>query len=340
MAQSITITGSAFSGCPVIATVVADNLSSTPSFHRVKATVTAQLSGNRGVSTTYVFTQPVKEASNVSVDIDVSSALRAVADSFEYTSAPGAVPYIIYSVSAIDEYMIDGEIQQSSSAKNSGNYYALIGKFTDRERLSGNVSITSLSTKPSSMSEAVRIGTDYVYPSNYVFSAINTVPASEPSSAVVNVITTTTNINGKVVYPIAKTADDYEFRFINRRGMMESVCLHSLRQTDVKMSSEDYTISRPETLSAFSRGITVKNSVHEEWKLATDPVDMAWYQWFIHDFLMSKYTWVNITDLSGSSLWIPCRVKMSDTAKGYNRQSHELLSMEFTCILDIDGNPY
>lgn len=335
MAQSITITGSAFSGCPVIATIVADNLSSTPSFHRVKATVTAQLSGNRGDSGTYEFTQPVKQASNVSVDIDISSAFRAIIDSFNYTSTPGAVPYIIYSVSAIDEYMIDGELQQSTTAKNSGNYYALIGKFTDRERLSGNFAITSLSTKPSTIPEVVRIGTSYVYPSSYVFSAINTVPDSEPSSTVFPVLSTTTSINGKTVYPIAKSEDDYEFRFINRRGMMESICLHSLRQTDIKMSSDDYTISRPETLSVFSRGITVKNSVHEEWKLATDPVDMSWFQWFVHDFLMSKYTWVNVT-----GLWIPCRVKMSDTAKGCNRQSRELLSMEFTCILDIDGNPY
>ena len=102
MAQKILLTsGSILAGNPITFTIspfVPDN---TPSFHRVIVEVVFD---NDGSYDTIQLNEPVtKEGTDVS--IDVSSALRAALDSYEYTPEPTTYPFVSWYVRAYDEYM-------------------------------------------------------------------------------------------------------------------------------------------------------------------------------------------------------------------------------------------
>ena len=98
MAQTISfLSGSPFIENPIVYNVTANEVTGVVSFHNVMLQVTAGLQGGNYVD--YVLHSPVD--SGETVQIDISSALRAVASDYKYASTPpDHYPYISYSLKA------------------------------------------------------------------------------------------------------------------------------------------------------------------------------------------------------------------------------------------------
>jgi hypothetical protein len=136
-------------------------------------------------------------------------------------------------------------------------------------------------------------------------------------------------------YPIAAPADAYALRFINSLGVHESLHLHCLRQTAVNVKTDHYIIARQETISQFSRGVTVKQNGYEQWKMSSGPLDLAWQRYYLHEVLMAEKAWIEI-----DGQWLPCHIIPEESTAGVDRSKGEALTVEFTIRFDINGSPF
>jgi hypothetical protein len=197
MAQSISlISGSPFAGCPIVYSVQPAAYDGDRTFHRIIVRVYAKLE-NDDDYTTFDFSNPVETKPDgqsfvtVASTFDISSALVAVADKYEYDANPTfpkRYPYIKFRVEAWDEWMIDGVVSTnqnvvywpSAPTTISGTTYdfygyAFMGAFNDLERMGtlidGNgveyLNITYLSRKPNTSPEFVYKSTPFIYPSTF-----------------------------------------------------------------------------------------------------------------------------------------------------------------------------
>ena len=191
MAQGISlISGSPLIGCPIVYSVQPEDYAANRTFHRIIVRVYAKLETDSGY-TTFDFSTPVETKpsgasySTQPSQFDISSALRAVADKYEYTpEPPECYPYIKFRIEAWDEWMISGDIypQQNVVAWPSlpvGNNqfygYAFMGAFNDMERMNAQVDqndveyldVTYLSRKPNTSPEIIFVGFPFVYPAAF-----------------------------------------------------------------------------------------------------------------------------------------------------------------------------
>ena len=187
MAQTISlISGSPFAGCPIVYNVQPNTYGNNRTFHRILLRVYAQLEGD-DAETKFDFSQPVEIKENNGSyttqisQFDISSALQAIAEKYEYTPDPPArYPYIRFRVEAWDEWMVNGEIYSNQNLvkwpENSNvNYefyaYAFMGAFNDLERMNAQIdgngveflNITNLSRKPNTYPEIVFKNAPFVY---------------------------------------------------------------------------------------------------------------------------------------------------------------------------------
>lgn len=347
MAKAITFkSGSPLIGSPIVYAVQASTVSATSgtvAFHRVYVQVHAGLAG--GDYADIVLSSPVD--SGETVNIDISSALRSVADQYEYTSEPATYPYIAFSLKAWDEYMENGSLHENVEPVTLGTDdapagYALMGEYSDLDRLlAGDTkNITLLSRKPSTRPETLCAGETFVYPTVLSNVTLANVKDNRPQSVAYDVVIDADNpegfrtLGGRKVYVIPKQRDRYQFRFINRLGVMESIGVFALRETSVGITRNDYVRATQETFGSFSRYLSTKKNDAETWKLSSGPVDEAWQQWFLHEFLMTEHAWINV-----NGHWLPVIILPEDTVSGMNRHEHRLLEVQFSVKFDMNGSP-
>ena len=378
MAQGISlISGSPLIGSPIVYRVTPEVYAANRTFHRIIVRVYAKLETD-GEYTTFDFSTPVEtKPSGLSYStqpsqFDISSALRAVADKYEYTpEPPERYPYIKFRIEAWDEWMVNGDISTRQGVvywpslpvgSNQFYGYAFMGAFNDMERMNAQVdqnnveylNIERLSRKPLTP-EIVFINAPFTFPqvfsqglnTDYVDSDsgnyVSNAPSYGPCSAHFRLrikgeytVAVTDAINRKV-YATDLPANFHVIRFINNMGVMESVHVTSLTKKEVNIHTEKYTISRQETLKKFSRALTVKTEDYETWTLASGPLDEDWVSWYIHEFLMAQVMWISIVRNSTVE-WVPCHVLPEETTMLRDTEKASMMSVQFRLQMDINGS--
>ena len=314
------ISGSKFIGCPIVIPVRPGSIAGNPVFHRVRLKVDVTGSG----SGTFEFTTPVNGQSLL--NFDISSALRTVADQYQYTASPVSYPTYGYTATAYDDYMIDGEAKEGmldSTTADSGFY---LGRLTDRERLTGERPV-AWSRKPVQKAdctpEVVFVGCEYL-----LAGAFSQAPSVQTQTIAAGGATQRT-------YPIAKPRDGYELRFINSLGVHESLHVQCLIGGETAIATDRHVITRQETVTQFSRGVSIKQNDHERWKMSSGPLDRAWQQYYLHEPLMARWAWLKV-----DGQWLPVHILPDETVPGIDRQKASLLEVPFTIEFDINGSPF
>lgn len=338
MASALLIQGaSPLIGSPITYRVRAAVVSGSVAFHRVKLTVSAMLDGETA-ATALTLSSPAE--SGEYLYFDISSALRAVADRYEYTpTPPSAYPRIQYTLSACDEYMQNGEVFDNVGVVElSTPQYVLLGAYSDMERLlsNGSKQAQHFTRKPYSSSEVVMVGETMVCPQSFAAPVTSGLATVGPTSKVVNITTAgIQTVNGRSVYAIpAGQTDRYQFRFVNGLGCLESISVRSLRTTEMNVTQEEYIRSIQESFGSFSRGLITKKNDYETWQLSSGPLDQNWLSWFMHEFMMAKFVWVLI-----GTKWIGCHIVPEETVTGINRTDGSICEVKFSVRLDINGSP-
>lgn len=342
MAQKLILeNGSPLIGSPIVYGVTAASLANldTVTFHRIKLKVTAGLQG--GSYRDIIMSSPVEDGERIMIDI--SSALRAVADDYVYTvEPPEHYPYIAFSLEAWDEYMQNGETHENVGVVKNDGGRALFGGYSDLDRIlsNGNKTTKRFSRKPQSYPELVVEGETWIHPQDMVCtiggitngpsSVVHTLTIDEDHPAGLR------EIDGIQVYVSERyNIDRYQFRFVNSLGCMESIGVYSLLSSKVNVSKEEYVRSGMETFSSFSRGIITKKNDYETWALSSGPLTHEWQQWFLHEFLMARWVWIEI---NGS--WLPCHIIPEETITAVDKTNSSVMSVSFSVRLDFNGSPY
>ena len=325
MAQSLVlVSGSPLIGSPITYKVRAAVVSGQTAFHRVKLTVKCSLSSSsRQMSLT--LSSPAE--SGEELYFDISSALRAAADEYEYTPYPQeSYPTVSYSLEAVDEYMQNGEVHDNVGKVTSSGGPCYLGAYSDYERMVSDGSRqlpSSFSRKPKTIPEVVAVGEKVVIPG--ASSGCAEYEVTEEGLQ---------TLGGRQFYAVpANTPDRYEFRFVNGLGVLESISVRSLAQESMNVTQETFIRAVQETFGSFSRGIVTKKNDYDMWKLSSGPLDKAWQAWFMHEFLMCKYCWAKVGDV-----WLPCHIVPEETVTGVNRTQPSLREVQFAVRFDLNGS--
>lgn len=321
MATIGTIIGSKYIGCPITVPVTCASLSAATTFRRVRLKVTINTTNE------FEFSTPVSAGVNQTetVQFDISSALRAVAEQYEYQSDTENVNYPVYTVKldAYDDYMIDGQSSEGMYHHTStlGNHFCQ-GRLTDRERLT-SATPQVYSRKPTSGTEVIFIGSTYISA-----GATSADPAITRTT-----VAAATSIAG--TYVVAMPQDGYELLFVNSMGVHESLCLQCLRDEETPITTNSYVVAKQETISQFSRSLTRKQDDREEWKLSSGPLDQAWLRYYIHEVLMAEVAWLKV-----NGQWLPIEILPDDSVVGVSRTKADMLEVQFKVKFGINGSPW
>lgn len=333
---------SRFIGSPISVPVTASSPTGNVTFHRVRLKVTVGDGGS--VITTgdvdFEFSAPCKN--NETVWFDISSAYRAFADSYGPTPTAFSYPRLTASIEAVDDYMIDGvsyEGVSSSGQKTVSSKY--LGALTDKERGYGTSNSWSeparYSRKPTSSPEICFYHPNAQGQSDGTVKHLSagTTGVNAPSVSQVTVpVGSPTGQNPANIYGIPYPPDGHEIRFINSLGVHENIFVSGLPTKEVNITTDKYTIARQETLTQFSRGLTVKQNDYETWTFSSGPLDEQWASWYIHEFLMARWVWISI-----GGAWVPCHVLPEETTTLISREKAQMLEVQFKLQLDINGSP-
>lgn len=354
MAKKIILTsGSILNGSPITFSVMpqlvtgkdADGKVIYPSFHRVIIEVKCGLS--TGSYETIKMSAPVEqEIEGLDVSLDVSSALRTLRDSYEYTPYATTYPYVSFNVKAYDEYMLNGEVKTNQGVQfypSETTYLrTLFGSFTDAERYisgAGKGSVTSLSRKPVSSPHAIAVGETFAYTPPY--STYQTIDSSgtleSPTSKIINITQEGVQVvGGQNLYalPASEAKNRTGFRFINSFGVLESISVPKAYSKKLSVSTLVYTVERQETFNKFSRVASKKQNDKESWLFQTDPLTEDWLSWYLHEFLMSEHIWIEV-----KGTWLPCTITPEDDITMMDKTNVNMFSVSFTVQLDINGSP-
>jgi len=382
MAQAIAlISGSPLIGSPIVLRVVPEAYSSRRTFHRIMVRVYAKLETDEDYTTFDFLTSVETKPSGASyatqpATFDISSALRAVADKYEYEATPPTrYPYIKFRVEAWDEWMVDGSISTNQGVvkwptNTNASYtfyaYAFMGAWTDLERLKASVdqsgveflNTSVMSRKPNSSPEVVFLGSAFIYPDTFNRSILDTdhmsddatpvfvsgAPSNGPKSLSHTPSTAgAATVGGHNIYAITEPANAYLLRFINGLGCMESLHVESLVKREVPIQTDKHTVAKQETLKKFSRSVVRKTNDRETWYLTSGPLDREWASWYIHEFLMSEQVWIGLNSqlstLNSQLIWIPCHVVPEETTVLEDSVNAQPMEVQFKLEMDINGSP-
>lgn len=326
MAATGTLNNPRLSGLPMIYTVHTSRFADV-TFQRVVAVVS--VTDTLGtVIDSFRFSQPTRGDEDIRMDI--SSAVRAMADNHRYEPQTLSYPAYQIAIELYEEYLLDGIVHKvaGQGIAQSGRIY--IGTLSDMERLTESLPAT-WSRKPDAsaqlawtgarMAVAGRAVDDDGVTWNNPTAFERTVPSG--SSPTYNTFGT------------PKPRDGYQLRFINSLGVHEDAFLQCLRTTEVPIKTDAHTVALQETVTDFSRRIAVKKNGHEKWKMSSGPVDQAWQQWYLHEVLMASWAWLFV-----NGRWIPCGILPEETVTGMDRQKASQLEVQFTIEFDINGSPF
>ena len=334
------ISGSPLIGSPIVYQVTAGSPVGDVTFQRVKLYVSAGLSTD-GVMRRYPLSQPAQKGETVRIDI--STALQAVADKYEYTAEPPTYyPYILFTLEACDEYMQNGQNSGDVGIVTNPGGRALMGSFSDLERLRAQQAgrnTTRFSRKPSGAAvEIVTVGETYLRaePMNVGIATIQNGPRMRQSTiSGEGYHTLSVGSESIKVYAVPASPDRYWLRFVNGLGVVESVSVESLVSEEVNYKVSEHVIARQELFNQVSRAAVIKQNDQERLKLSSGPVDRLWQQWYLHELLPTPAAWIWI-----DGLWIPCHIVPEETVSGISRADGKLLEVQFTVRLDISGSPF
>lgn len=334
-------TGSVFNGNPIVFMVRHATPEGSLSFHRMIFEVKCGMSG--GNYETIKMSEPIVNEKAVVVMGDISSALRSFRDSYKYTPEPGVMPVVKFNVSAYDEYMIDGELHKTKPVFYlSGDEVkqTLFGGFSDYDRLmatNDTMAVSRMTRKPTSSPQLACVGETIIYVDPYSPAIDFTTATWDAPEAKAFIITNEgqQTIGDISVYalPQSEAVHRTEFRFINSFGVLESISVPRVYSKKLGITATSYTVTRRETLRSFSREAVRKQNNQESWEFQTDPLDEAWLAWYLHEFLMSEHTWINI-----KGKFLPCIITVEDEITFDDKTKETMHSVSFTAKLDFRGS--
>ena len=342
MASSLQIVdGSIFNGNPITFSVIPKTILGTPAFHRMVFEVKCGISG--GIYETIRLTEPVMTENGSKVMVDISSALRSFRDSYQYSPEPGVMPVVKFNVSAYDEYMVGGEPHQSpviSYLPGSNVKQTLFGGFSDYDRLTAEnntMPVSRLTRKPTTTPQLACVGETVIYVAPYnpaidIFSSKWDAPEANAFTITKEGLQTVGDIS-IFAMPQSEAVRRTEFRFINSFGVLESISVPRVYSKKLNITSTSYIVTRRETLRSFSREAVRKQNNQESWDFQTDPLDEAWLAWYLHEFLMSEHTWINI-----KGKFLPCTIIAEEEITFQDETKQEMHSVSFTAKLDFCGS--
>ena len=343
MASSLQIVdGSIFNGNPITFAVTPLKIEgSTPSFHRMVFDVKCGMSG--GNYETIRLTEPVLAEDGTEVTVDISSALRTFRNSYQYSPEPGVMPVVKFNVSAYDEYMVNGEPHQSepvSYLPDDEVKQTIFGGFSDYDRLTAEneaMPVSRMTRKPTTTPQLACVGETIIYVDPYSPAVDLLTPTWDAPEAKASTITNEgqQTIGGISVFalPQSEASRRTEFRFINSFGVLESISVPRVYSKKLNITTTNYTVTRRETLRSFSRSVTRKQDDREGWNFQTDPLDEEWLAWYLHEFLMSEHTWINI-----KGKFLPCTIIADEEITFQDETKQEMHSVSFTAKLDFCGS--
>ena len=336
------VEGSIFNGNPITFAVTPVKIEGIiPSFHRMVFDVKCGMSG--GNYETIRLTEPVLTEDGAEVMVDISSALRSFRDSYQYSPEPGVMPVVKFNVSAYDEYMINGNPGQTepiSYLPGSNVKQTLFGGFSDYDRLTAEnntMPVSRLTRKPTTTPQLACVGETVIYVAPYnpaidIFSSKWDAPEANAFTITKEGQQTVGDIS-IFAMPQSEAVRRTEFRFINSFGVLESISVPRVYSKKLNITSTSYIVTRRETLRSFSREAVRKQNNQESWDFQTDPLDEAWLAWYLHEFLMSEHTWINI-----NGKFLPCTIITEEEITFQDETKQEMHSVSFTAKLDFCGS--
>ena len=313
--------GGVFVGNPIIVEVTAGQYIKDTSFLRMKVKVTAHLSSS---SEERSFELSTPAIAGEPVDVDISSALRAVADTVEYDRTMTHYPQVKYKVETWEDYMRDGEhFSKTPVPLSGGERTALIGGFSDKERWIANsddMQVTSFTTKPST-GEIVAQDETLMYPNAPVaYSGQTTTAYTFEGKSGAHTVA------GKhQVYVVPSSPERYHFYFLNHLGIIETIAAQCYTEETKEYKSETHVVSRMETLSTFSRMMNRKTSQARIYKMSSGPLNSAWLNWWTDEFLATELAWVRI-----DGHYYPCCILPSESTIIRKNASDDVLEVTFS----------
>lgn len=330
-AVNLSVNNPRLAGLPIIVTANATKSRPGVVFRRIILSVTVT-NNYTAESDTFEFSKPV--TANETIRFDISSAVRALADSYRYDAAIAGTlatyPSYSFVVDSYEEYMTDGQVSKASGMSLSQTGSVFMGTISDIARLY-NVWPSRWSQKPTGSPQVAWVGHQLCMAGEATNSEhlVWTAPT-------VSVVTVGSGQHtDENYYGIPTPSDGYHLRFINSLGVHEDAFLHCLRTTEVNIKTDKYTIARQETLTEFSRGLAIKKNNHERWILSSGPLDYDWQQWYLHEVLMARWAWMLV-----DWRWVPCHILPEETVAGIDRQKSTALEVQFTIEFDINGSPF
>ena len=342
MASSLQIVdGSIFNGNPITFSVIPKTILGTPAFHRMVFEVKCGISG--GIYETIRLTEPVMTEDGSKVKVDISSALRSFRDSYQYSPEPGVMPVVKFNVSAYDEYMINGNPGQTEPISYLPGYnvkQTLFGGFSDYDRLTAtteSMPVSRMTRKPTTIPQLACVGETIIYVAPYnpaidLFTSEWDAPEAKAFTITKEGQQTVGDIS-VFAMPQSEAIHRTEFRFINSFGVLESISVPRGYSKNLNITSTSYIVTRREILRSFSRSVTHKQDDREGWIFQTDPLDEAWLAWYLHEFLMSEHTWINI-----KGKFLPCTIIADEEITFQDETKQEMHSVSFTAKLDFCGS--
>lgn len=347
MAQSISISsGSVLIGNPIVISVMPDTLSVTPTFHRVKLIVNATLvypDTSSGDVETFELSAPVEEG--VAQLFDISTTLLTASRGFthEFVSDDSAAyPYIAFTLSAHDEFMIDGILYEDVNVCNySGNLYSIMGARNNMERSKLTSNIYGLTRKPLT-GEVVSYGHNYVYPNEITVQGGLVLTMAEESRVwpAVNQTRIDTDgasvINGRSVYMDPLAENRVNFQFVNGFGVVESASAEFLEEKETEGTSELHTLSGPLAYNEPPILTAWKSDRDVTLKCSSGYVNREWAQWWHDEFLGSdnfRRGLKNSCWIQYDGEWRPCVCVMDDDTTIYDKTKNNMLHIDFTVHL-------
>ena len=335
------VEGSIFNGNPITFAVTPAKFNATPSFHRMVFDVKCGMSG--GNYETIRLTEPVLAEDGKTVTVDISSALRSFRDSYEYSPEPGVMPVVKFNVSAYDEYMVNGNPGQTKPISYlPGNEVkqTIFGGFSDYDRLTAenkSMPVSRMTRKPTTTPQLACAGETIIYVDPYSPAVDFLTPTWDAPEAKAFTITNegqqTVGDISVFAMPQSESIRRTEFRFINSFGVLESISVPRVYSKKLVITATNYTVTRRESLRSFSREAVRKQNNQESWDFQTDPLDEAWLAWYLHEFLMSEHTWINI-----KGKFLPCTIIADEEITFQDETKQEMHSVSFTAKLDFCGS--
>ena len=322
-----------FIGNPIVYSVQSATAVVGSSFHRVKFRVPVKQ--NDVLKKEFILSQSIAGTAAETVNFDISSCFRAVADTYLSTLSPLAggtsVTFAKFSAepSAFDVYVLDNA-EITTTEDRAAKITSHIGSYTDYERRKSSVN-TTLSRKPG-QTENVCPGDIIVYPlldeeNNSTQSVAYAVPET------VSLGTTLNMPNGHSYYVVQKPQGSRLFQFVNSRGCIESIRAFGMNITKLNGESSSSVISRFERFNQFSRTIVRKHIKPTEIQMSSGPVTHEWAQWWAYEFCQATHIWM----LDDNGVWLPCNVTIGENPTILDQTKTALLSVNFTVTPDLNG---